>query len=452
MKQSIIFLITFILTFAGCERPSQYDSLEVIPASIQASKDGWEFAVRIIGPPDWTTDNTADWISIRKKGDTATIEIKKNTGAERSREIGFSSHPFYASLRITQENSDIFRVTPSTSEFSYKGGTARVETECYSHWTAESGCHWISIDKTEGDSPASVTVTAEQSFERHSRFGEVTFRCGDRTNTVIFSQDPSPYIEVEKSMVEIDGDGGDINVLFISNTDVSIATDSEWIRIIETAPSDKTVRLEVSRNLGSRRSGTVAISSLTDIDYFKEITILQGEKIDHPDMYFEEGSILEIQEKGTFILHPVFIDMTDTSLSWDSDRPDIASVDQRGQITVFSGGSCQITATNHFHGISAVITLNIRIIATDMKLMLDRQDMEKNPMAVRYVGELVTVKAVLTPEDAYSEDFVCISSDPEIVKIDGMQIRCLTTGKTTISVESLYQGLNKSFELIILED
>lgn len=452
MRHLILILTIFFLALSGCERTPQPYRLEVVPASIHASEDGGEFEIEVTGPSDWTTDNTASWISIRKNGSSATVSIKKNTGAERHQEIGFVSYPFKDRLSIIQDNSDTFTASPSSLNFPHKGGTAAIEIECYSPWTAESSCGWLTPDPAEGDSPASIAVTAARNDDRYARTGTITVINGGRAIDIEVTQSPSPYIEVEKSDIETNGDGGQMQLLYISNTDVTITTEDQWIRLIETGSDEKVVAFEVLRNLGDRRTGSIRLTSVSDSDYYKVITIIQGAKIDHPSLSFEEGTSLDISGRGTFMLHPVFTDMTDTALVWESDNPSTASVGQDGLVTVHTGGTCTITATNIHHGLTASITLAIRIMAEDMVLFLDSQDMQQNPMAVRFPGETLTVNAVFTPEDAYAGDLVCLSSDAGIVHIDGMKIRCISSGKTTITVESLYHGLTKSFELVVLED
>lgn len=452
MKHQILILSILFLTLSGCERTPQAHRLEVAPNSIYVPADGGEFAVEVTGPSDWTTDNTVNWISIRKTGSSAMVSIKKNTGAERHRDINFISHPFKDRLSIIQDRSEIFSANLSSLDFPYKGGTATIDIECYSTWTAESSCGWLTLDLTEGDSPASISVTAAKSSDRYARTGTVTFTNGERTIDIKVTQSPSPYIEVEKSVIETDGDGAQMQLLYISNTDVAITTEDQWIRLIDTGSDEKVVAFEVSRNLGDRRTGSIRITSVSDSDYYKVVTIVQGKKIDHPSLSFEEGSYLEISRKGVFMLHPVFTDMKETVLVWESDNPSIASTGQDGQVTVHTGGECTITATNMHHRLTAAIVLSIRIMAEDMVLFLDSQDMQQNPMAVRFPGESLTIRAAFTPEDAYTGDLVCISSDTSIVHIDGLKIRCISPGKATITVESLYHGLAKSFELVILED
>ena len=143
--------------------------------------------------------------------------------------------------------------------------------------------------------------------------------------------------------------------------------------------------------------------------------------------------------------------MSDKTLKWSSDNEGIATVDDNGRVTIISGGICTITATNAYHGLQVSITLDIRPKATDMKVKFGKQDMNENPVAVRFAGEAITISVTMDPEDAYCEDLTYLSSDESIAGISGNIIRCLRAGKVEIFIESAYQSLRQSYILTILE-
>lgn len=447
-----ITLITAFLCLTGCVKSPHTEYLEVMPEHIHASTDGGIFDIDVKGSYDWVTDNTADWISIRKETESASISIAPNTGAERSRTITFLSGRFRTHLTVSQDRSDTFAVSPASVHSGYRGGTFTFDVECYDEWKAESSADWLTISPSQSNSPESVTVTVMQSFENEVREGQIEFRCRERSISINITQAPSPYIHLEKSEISIDGDGGIIHVLYLSNTDVSITTEDPWIRLIDLGTDEKKIAFEVLRNMAEARKGHITVTSLTDSDYIKILTVNQGDKIDHPSIRFEEGYSLDVSEKTTFTLHPIFEDMSDTGLVWSSDSPDIASVDQQGNVRILSNGQCTISAKNFFHNQTAQILLNIRIKATDMHIFFGEQDMEANPLAVRFPGEILRVNAVMSPEDAYSGDIVCISSDPSVAEVSGIEIRCLGPGRASITVESLYHGLRKNVDILILEN
>lgn len=451
MNRIFVFILASLLA-CGCGKEVQTEPLRLSVSMADCRKDGESFEISIYGSPDWVTDNTQRWISIDKKEGAAIITVSPNPGAWRESTFHFISGRHKAPFTISQERSDIFTVNATSFTSPYKGGKFLIDVECYDTWEISGGDGWAVTDIQGSDKPETVELSVLQSFDRESRNTSIDFICGERTHRITVTQDPSPYMALEKESVEIDGDGGIMQVLYISNTDVSIETEDSWIRLIDNGKDVKMAVFEVSRNLSAQREGHIRITSVADSDYFKTLTVRQGEKIDHPKISIAEGPSLTIQDRSSFVLHPVLEDMKNTALTWTSDSPATASVDADGRVTVHTGGTCTITVKNSFHGVSASIRLEIKLMAESMGLMLGTQDMTVNPTAVRFPGEVMEVKVRMQPADAYSEDAVCISSDPSVVSVSGMTLTCLKPGIVTVSVESLYQNKRGSFTIIVLED
>ena len=77
--------------------------------------------------------------------------------------------------------------------------------------------------------------------------------------------------------------------------------------------------------------------------------------------------------------------------------------------------------------------------------------MNINTTAVRFVGEKMVIEVILHPESSYNGDIICYSSDPEVVKIEGFNVECISEGTATITAESLYNGLRSSFKIIVIK-
>lgn len=450
--RTLTLLITAVLILTGCDRTEENLLLEVHPGQIEFTSEGGEFEIEVQGPQDWVTDNTAEWIDIGKGNGTASIRVSRAKGADRHNRIMFRSGTQRSYLYVSQSGAHMFSISTTEIKSGYEGGSWAIAVECHEPWTVSCESGWVGTDITEASSPQEVTVDIAENREKEEREAELRFTCNGTELTVRITQDPAPYIALEKETVEADGDGGTFSVLYISNTEVEITSTESWIRLIGGQEGQKKVAFEVLRNTAEAREGSIILTSVADPGYVKTIAVRQGPKIGHPALGFEEGHSMDIRERTSFVLHPVFTDMTDLSLAWSSDHPQTASVSEDGTVTVHTGGTCTITASNRFHGVSTDILLNIRLGAVSMKIMLDRQDMEENPLAVRFPGEILTVRPVLDPADAYAGDIICLSSDSSVAAVEGMTIKCLAPGQATISVESLYHGIRKSFSLLVLED
>ena len=452
MKKMIRFIFLAVLA-TGCRGTVSDMGLDISESLISCGMEGGKFEIVINGRQDWTTDNTAEWISIRKAGNAASIMISRNGGAAREAVIGFRiGGEIKDEILITQENSDAFSIDKNQAFISYKGGEVAVWLTCFDSWTAYADSDWITLSETEGDSPSEIIIKADRSEDKDGREGKVVFKCRGKVLEMTVMQAVAPFVEVEKTAIAFDGDGGQDQVLYMSNTEVEISCGQDWIRLIKTDGNVRKVSFEVKRNLEkSEREGFIRIASADDCEIFRTISVTQGPKIDHPKLSIAEGDYLELSGKEPVTLHPVFEDMSDHTVAWRSDRPDIADVDRNGVVTIRSGGICTITARNTFHGVEASVTLNIRPKADGMTVMFGAQKMNENPVAVRFKGEKIEISVTMSPADAYCGDITYFSSDGSIAEIVGNTIHCLNPGKTEIYIESLYQSLRQVYTLTVLE-
>ena len=447
-----IYLILFLFASVGCGKRLAENSLELTQTEISCTCKGGDFKIGITGRQDWTTDNCADWVDITRGKDSALFRIAPNGGGFRQHNIGFKLNgTTVAEITITQEQSDIFSISTENISIGHHGGDVHVDIICFKEWTASSEAEWIRLSSEGGSGPQSITLKVSASDERNARKSSVRFCCEEKYLTLTIVQDEKPFIDLEKNLVEFDGDGGQTHVLYMSNTEISICCDHDWIRIISTESSIKKVSFEVNRNLGSSREGVIRLTSADDEEIYETITVRQGPKIDHPKLSIAEGNHLDLSSRDILTLHPVFEDMTDLSLAWKSDNPDIASVDAKGIVTIHTGGSCTITASNSFHNVTASISLRIRLLAQDMTVMFGVQKMNESPIAVRFAGEKISVKVIMDPVDAYSDDITYYSTDNSVASIIGNTIHCLKPGKAEIYIESLYQSLRQKYTVIVTE-
>lgn len=448
----IIQILIIISMLCGCQHRLPSVRLELSESVIDCSNEGGEFKVGISGRSDWTTDNTADWISIRRSVDGATVIIERNHGGERSRTVSFKvDGSKSASLEIKQAHSDEFSIDKDEISIGYKGGTITVDITCHDVWEASSDSDWISIDRYDGKGPYQLAVEVGHNHTKETRTGKITVSNKKKTLTINILQALSPIIEVESEEATFDGDGGQKDILFMSNTDVDIICDEPWIRLIDHGSNIRKVSFEVLRNLGESRTGKIRLESASDREIFKEITVVQGPKIDHPALSFAEGTSLTLTTKDPVRIHPIFTDMTENSLHWKSENPEIAEVDQEGYVSIHLGGTCVISAINDFHGLEASITLKIMPKAESMVMMFGSQNMKEVPIAIRFPGEKGKLSVIMYPEDSYAEDIVYFSSDPAVGEIIGQTLYCRSEGIATIYAEALYQGIRESFTLMVRE-
>ena len=146
-------------------------------------------------------------------------------------------------------------------------------------WEVTENAEWIDLDKRSNS--VFIKIAKNNNEERSQT---LIFSCESSSDTLQIIQDSKPedpiILEVEKSSVEINGDGGIVEILYMSNYEVDFNTENDWIRVIETDSQLKKVAFEIKRNLGAEREGKLKIFSKRNEDIYKEILIFHGKKID----------------------------------------------------------------------------------------------------------------------------------------------------------------------------
>lgn len=101
---------------------------------------------------------------------------------------------------------------------------------------------------------------------------------------------------------------------------------------------------------------------------------------------------------------------SDKTVIWESSNPDVATVDENGLVTAYSSGSAIITAEDAMaHIASAQVEVYAR--ATGISI-------EPSTPQELYIGNVLWLKAIVTPEDACDRDVIWESSNPYVAKID----------------------------------
>ena len=196
MRTTILFLISIILA-AGCVRTADTSSLEVDPACIICGNEGGEYEIHVTGPSGWVTDNTADWISVKKNGGDAIVTIDRNDGEARERTLNFTCNTAQASLKINQESSDIFSIDASSLHCSHKGGSFRIHVECYDDWTVSSGnqISFVTMPNLIGLTEDSAIIQLQNSCLSYG--GSVRVESALEAGTVV-GQDVAAFTEIEE--------------------------------------------------------------------------------------------------------------------------------------------------------------------------------------------------------------------------------------------------------------
>ncbi len=168
------------------------------------------------------------------------------------------------------------------------------------------------------------------------------------------------------------------------------------------------------------------------------------EKIDDPDPTVAVTSVTVSPETASLeegqslnliaTLQPA--DATDQSVSWSSDKPGVATVDQNGTVNAISNGSATISVQTADGGFTATsfITVTASVInVTGLTIV---------PASVTLgEGEETNLNAQITPADATNQAVVWSSNAPAVALVDqNGKVTAIAEGTATISAETVDGG------------
>ena len=135
------------------------------------------------------------------------------------------------------------------------------------NWSVTGGTSWCKTAITEGKPTDNIVpIVIEPNTSPDERNATLTFICGDKTAKLVVTQKQQDALTVTSSKVEVDAQGGPINVEVKANIPfeyVIADKDKGWITPVETKSMQTTVlSFNVAQNENTqKREGTITIKS-----------------------------------------------------------------------------------------------------------------------------------------------------------------------------------------------
>ena len=244
---------------------------------------------------------------------------------------------------------DVTPIVPS------EGGDAKITFTAATAWTASvistKADSWVDVNPKSGNpGPAEIKITATPNDTFVERNATIQIKCGTETKDIVLMQKQLDNITVTTDKVELEAEGGSIAVEVSSNVAVTmtIPEDAGWITENKTkSVSTSTFHLDVAANdTYGARSAEITFSN-EESGLSEKITVNQkGKTFIHVTSVTLNRSelTLVVNEKTTLVATVAPEDATDKSVEWNSDKPEVASVDENGVVTAKKGGTATITA------------------------------------------------------------------------------------------------------------
>lgn len=123
-------------------------------------------------------------------------------------------------------------------------------------------------------------------------------------------------------------------------------------------------------------------------------------------------------------------DAANKKVSWKSDKPAVATVDDNGKVTAVKAGEATIIVTTQDGGKTATC----RVTVSDQEIKVTGVKLNKNETTI-LVGGSETLTASVLPDDATNRNVNWISSDASVATVDANgKVTAVKAGEATITV------------------
>ncbi len=177
--------------------------------------------------------------------------------------------------------------------------------------------------------------------------------------------------------------------------------------------------------------------TITVVPLVEEIS-LEGEGV-------KNGEITMITGRTLTVTATISPEKATQSLSWSSDNTEVATVSENGEISTLTPGTATITATAT-DGSEKSASIVVTVVPAGEKIELTGAEENEEIL----IGNTVTLKATVTPDDA-SQEVEWSSSNDEIASVDSEGVvTAIAEGEVTITATATDgSGISGSIKLIV---
>lgn len=180
----------------------------------------------------------------------------------------------------------------------------------------------------------------------------------------------------------------------------------------------------------------IALANYTDItDQEITVNVTGSGNIPVTGVSMSEGVLsLFVGDSATLSVTFTPADATNKNVTWSSNKPEVANVDQTGKVTAVAAGSANITATTEDGGFIATCTVTVTPIAVT-GVTLNKGTLSLN------VGGSETLTATVAPSNATNKTVYWKSSNTAVATVDANgKVTAVAVGTATITATTADQA------------
>ena len=200
-----------------------------------------------------------------------------------------------------------------------------------------------------------------------------------------------------------------------------------------TWKSDKPEIVEVDSNgnVTAKAAGTATITATADGKSASCKVTVNGQPATVPVQSVElNQTTLELKAGNTATLTATVSpeSATDKTVTWTSDKPEIAAV-EGGTVTAKAEGTATITAK------AGDKTATCTVTVTKADVAVESVTLDKNSLELK-AGNNATLTATVSPEGATNKDVTWTSDNPEVATVEGGKVTAVSEGTAIITAKA----------------
>ena len=334
MKKALFMLAMLTCILAGCSgggndepinptpKPEEVKAEITIDSSIVSNGLSFGVAsgeqiVSFSANTNWTlsvasTTSGATWCkasatSGSKGNATVKFTIDENTSYDdRSVSVTIKAGTASKTFTITQKGADALLVTTNKYEVAQEGGKIEVEVKAninYELAISETAKDWITESKSRALTTHKHTFEIALNEESEKREGEITFKSGDKVETVKVYQAGGAIILLSQNEYTVNDAGETISVDIKSNVEYGVQMpDVDWIadEVSSRGMSSHTLKYVILPNEGydTRSAEIIFYDKNSDLKDTLKVVQAQKDAIVISEKNFsvsKEGGIIEVK-------------------------------------------------------------------------------------------------------------------------------------------------------------
>ncbi len=425
MKKYILLLISALCLFYACQEELIGVSSVAVDKERQDLSIGASFVLKAIISPSnadnqkiiWTVENSSVVDYVDNQDGSATIKgLKVGTSKVTART---DDGGFMSSCNVTV-GVGVEKIELDKSELSLKKGeSASLKATIFPENASDKSLKWGSSDVSVATVDAYGNVKAEGNGEAtvfvSSSDGGFTAYCNVKVGTSVtgISLDPREFT------FETIGSSFTIKPVISPEdaSDLGVVWESADTKVVSVA-SDGTVTA-----IGP---GTTTVTATTNDGSFTSNCVVsvkspaQHVSLDKTSLKLLEGE----SGKLTATVYP--LNSTQKTLTWVSDHPDVASVDNEGNVTARKAGAATVTV-KVAEKVTAVC--KVTVISRVTGISMSETTVELKP------GEKHQLEATVLPQNASNAEVTWYSDKESVAIVSQLGlVSAVSTGEATIHV------------------